>query len=67
MDSATPSYHRRQRRKSGIMTRIVLLISLIILIGRLILAIPGAISHFQQKQQDNSTTPSAAVKNPDDN
>ncbi|WP_199073439.1 MULTISPECIES: DUF2633 family protein [unclassified Erwinia] len=49
------------------MTRIVLLISLIILIGRLILAIPGAISHFQQKQQDNSTTPSAAVKNPDDN
>jgi len=32
------------------MTRIVLLISFFILVGRLIFIIPGAIEHHQQKQ-----------------
>ncbi|OON39001.1 hypothetical protein BTJ39_15240 [Izhakiella australiensis] len=60
MDSATTPYHRRQRRKSSLMTRIVLLISFIILIGRLVFVIPGAISHHQQKQLEVSA-PAAPV------
>ncbi|MFS2222095.1 YfgG family protein [Pantoea sp. B65] len=42
------SGHRR--RKTGPMTRIVLLISFIILLARLIYTIPGAIEHHQQKK-----------------
>ncbi|WP_092876018.1 YfgG family protein [Izhakiella capsodis] len=55
MNSATTPLHRRQRRKSSLMIRIVLLISFFILIGRLIFVIPGAISHHQQKLQEAST------------
>ncbi|ORM70662.1 hypothetical protein HA48_17355 [Pantoea wallisii] len=40
----------RRRPKTGTMTRIVLLISFFILVGRLIFIIPGAIEHHQQKQ-----------------
>jgi len=37
------------------MTRIVLLISFIILLGRLIYTIPGAIEHHQQKKATQET------------
>ncbi|MFH8132894.1 YfgG family protein [Pantoea osteomyelitidis] len=47
MNSAMPV---RRRQKTGTMTRIVLLISFIILLGRLIFTIPGAIEHQQQKK-----------------
>lgn len=40
----------RRRPKTGTMTRIVLLISFFILVGRLIFIIPGAIEHHQQKK-----------------
>ncbi|WP_072133247.1 YfgG family protein [Winslowiella iniecta] len=40
----------KRHKKTGRMTRIVLLISFIILLGRLIYAIPGAIDHHQQKK-----------------
>ncbi|MGB9095486.1 YfgG family protein [Erwinia sp.] len=42
----------RKRRKTSHMTRIVLLVSFIILVGRLIFVVPGAIEHHQQKKQD---------------
>ncbi|WP_130831004.1 YfgG family protein [[Erwinia] mediterraneensis] len=51
MNSAMPV---RRRHKTGTMTRIVLLISFIILIGRLIFTIPGAIEHHQLKKADSS-------------
>ena len=40
----------RRRQKTGLMTRIILLISFLILLGRLLYTIPGAIEHHQQKQ-----------------
>ncbi|RWR00805.1 hypothetical protein ED28_16760 [[Pantoea] beijingensis] len=40
----------RKLHKTSKMTRIVLLISFIILIGRLLYTIPGAIEHHQQKK-----------------
>lgn len=46
MNSAIPA---RRRPKTGTMTRIILLISFFILVGRLIFIIPGAIEHHQQK------------------
>ncbi|MCU5774001.1 YfgG family protein [Erwiniaceae bacterium BAC15a-03b] len=46
--------HIQRHKKTGQMTRIVLLISFIILLGRLIYTIPGAIEHHQQK---NAPTP----------
>ncbi|WP_338557468.1 YfgG family protein [Erwinia sp. E_sp_B04_7] len=42
----------RKRQKTSRMTRIVLLVSFIILVGRLIYVVPGAIEHHQQKKQD---------------
>jgi len=42
----------RKRRKTSHMTRIILLVSFIILVGRLIFVVPGAIKHHQQKNQD---------------
>lgn len=42
----------RKRRKTSHMTKIVLLVSFIILVGRLIFVVPGAIEHHQQKKQD---------------
>lgn len=47
MNSAIPA---RRRPKTGTMTRIILLISFFILVGRLIFIIPGAIEHHQQKK-----------------
>ena len=41
-----------KRHKTSRMTRIVLLISFILLFGRLIYAVPGAIEHHKQKQAD---------------
>ncbi|URQ59931.1 YfgG family protein [Pantoea alhagi] len=43
----------RKRRKTGRMTRIVLLISFIILIGRLLFVLPGAFQHHQDKKANN--------------
>lgn len=40
----------RRRKKTETMTRIVLLISFIILVARLAYTIPGAIEHHQQKK-----------------
>lgn len=40
----------RKRHKTGRMTRIVLLISFIILFGRLLLVLPGAFQHHQDKK-----------------
>lgn len=40
----------RRHKKNGQMTRIVLLISFIILVARLAWTIPGAIEHHQQKK-----------------
>lgn len=40
----------RKRQKTGRMTRIILLVSFIILVGRLIYVVPGAINHHQQKK-----------------
>ncbi|WP_428943740.1 YfgG family protein [Pantoea sp. FN060301] len=49
MNSAMPLF---KRKKTSQMTRIVLLVSFIILAGRLIFVVPGAIEHHQQKKQD---------------
>ncbi|MBP2167852.1 type II secretory pathway component PulF [Erwinia toletana] len=51
--------HIRRHKKTGRMTRIVLLISFIILLGRLLYTIPGAIEHYQQKN-----TPAPAITAP---
>jgi len=45
----------KRRKKTRRMTRIILLISFIILLGRLLYAIPGAIEHHQQKQAEPET------------
>ncbi|MBE5252104.1 YfgG family protein [Mixta mediterraneensis] len=47
MNSAIPS---RRRQKTGTMTRIVLLISFIILFSRMIFILPAAFEHHQQKK-----------------
>ncbi len=52
MNNATPL---PRHKKTGRMTRIVLLISFIILLGRLIYTIPGAIEHHQQKKATQET------------
>lgn len=54
MNSAMPV---RRRQKTGTLTRIVLLISFIILLSRLIFTIPGAIEHHQQKKTASESTP----------
>lgn len=51
MNSATSV---RRRHKTGTVTRIILLISFIILFGRLIFTIPGAIEHHQLKKTDSA-------------
>lgn len=45
----------RKRRKTGRMTRIVLLISFIILLGRLLYVLPGAFQHHQEKKVNMET------------
>ena len=40
----------RKRQKTGTITRIILFISFIILLGRLVYVVPGAIEHHQQKK-----------------
>lgn len=47
MNSAISS---RRRQKTGTMTRIVLLISFIILFSRLIFILPAAFEHHQQQK-----------------
>lgn len=47
MNSAMPF---KKRQKTGRMTRVILLVSFIILVGRLIFVVPGAIQHHQQKK-----------------
>ncbi|MDW8847107.1 YfgG family protein [Erwinia sp. MMLR14_017] len=42
----------RKRQKTSRMTRIVLLVSFIILTGRLIYLVPAAFEHHQQKKQE---------------
>ncbi|WP_336803747.1 YfgG family protein [Erwinia aphidicola] len=41
----------KKRQKTGSMTRVILLVSFIILLGRLIFVVPGAIEHHQQKKR----------------
>ncbi|EOS96262.1 YfgG family protein [Erwinia tracheiphila] len=45
----------RKHKKTGRMARIILLVSFIILIGRLVYVITGAIDQQQQKKQDVAT------------
>ncbi|MEJ4045168.1 YfgG family protein [Erwinia sp. SLM-02] len=53
----------RKRQKTGTMTRIILFVSFIILIGRLIYVVPGAIEHHQQKKAAPATSVSAVKDN----
>ncbi|AUX94384.1 YfgG family protein [Mixta gaviniae] len=48
MNSITPF---RRRHKTGRMTRVVLLISFILLLGRLLYVLPGAFQHHQDKKE----------------
>lgn len=41
----------RRRHKTSRMTRIVLLISFILLLGRLLYVLPGAFQHHQDKKE----------------
>ncbi|QUG74790.1 DUF2633 family protein [Erwinia sp. E602] len=50
----------RKRSRTGRMTRVVLLVSFIILAGRLIFVIPGAIEHHQQRQ--NAPVPTLSTE-----
>ncbi|MCG7388930.1 MULTISPECIES: YfgG family protein [Pantoea] len=60
MNSAIPS---RRRPKSGSFTRIVLLISFIILVSRLIFILPAAFEHHQQKKAAPQSAPlSTAIR-----
>ncbi|OQP34691.1 YfgG family protein [Pantoea latae] len=54
MNSAIPS---RRRAKTPSFTRIVLLISFIILVSRLIFILPAAFEHHQQKKAAPESTP----------
>lgn len=49
--------HKLKRRTNVQMTKIVLLISFIILIGRLLYASFGAISHHQDKKENQQIAP----------
>lgn len=60
MNSAFPA---RRRPKTGTMTRIILLISFFILVGRLIFIIPGAIEHHQQKKALPEPVPTLSISN----
>ena len=51
----------RKQRKTSRMTRIVLLVSFIILAARLLYVLPGAIEHHKQKQQE-TTVPAPGAK-----
>ncbi|QHM72031.1 YfgG family protein [Mixta intestinalis] len=42
----------RRRPKTGRMTRIILLISFILLLGRLFYALPGAFQHYQNNKEN---------------
>ena len=53
MNSITPV---RKRRKTGRMTRIVLLISFAILLGRLLFVLPSAFQHHQDKKANAEPT-----------
>ncbi|ARF49261.1 MULTISPECIES: YfgG family protein [Pantoea] len=44
----------RRRKKSVSMTRVVLLISFIILFSRLVFILPAAFEHHQQKQTESA-------------
>lgn len=57
MNSAIPS---RRRAKTPSFTRIVLLISFIILFSRLIFILPAAFEHHQQKKAAPETAPLSA-------
>lgn len=46
----------RKRQKTGTLTRIILFVSFIILLGRLIYVIPGAFEHHQQKKAAPAAT-----------
>ncbi|PKH21939.1 hypothetical protein CIG19_14640 [Enterobacterales bacterium CwR94] len=58
----------KNKQKTSQMTKIVLLVSFLILLGRLIYAIPGAIEHHAQKKQlqmpPETTQPVSAPQNP---
>ncbi|WP_071819164.1 YfgG family protein [Erwinia tasmaniensis] len=51
----------RKRNKTSHLTRVILLVSFIILLARLIYVVPGAIQHHQQKKL-SSETPVSVVK-----
>jgi len=48
----------QKRQKTGTLTRIILFVSFIILLGRLIYVVPGAIEHHQQKKTAPATSTS---------
>lgn len=54
MNSAIPS---RRRPKTSSFTRVVLLISFIILVSRLIFILPAAFEHHQQKKAALESVP----------
>jgi len=58
VNSAIPS---RRRAKTPSFTRIVLLISFIILFSRLIFILPAAFEHHQQKKAAPETAPLSAT------
>lgn len=58
MNSAIPS---RRRPKTSSFTRIVLLISFIILFSRLIFILPAAFEHHQQKKAAPESTPVSTI------
>ncbi|CCG88006.1 putative protein yfgG [Erwinia piriflorinigrans CFBP 5888] len=49
----------KKRKKTSHFTRVILLVSFIILLGRLIYVVPGAIQHYQQKKLSPATSTSA--------
>jgi len=49
----------RKRQKTGKITRIILFVSFVILLGRLIYVIPAAFEHHQQKKVEPATPVSA--------
>ncbi|MCW1875318.1 YfgG family protein [Erwinia sp. INIA-01] len=53
----------RKRQKTGTITRIILFVSFIILLGRLIYVVPGAIEHHKQKKAAPVTSVSAVKDN----
>ena len=50
----------RKQRKTSRMTRVVLLVSFIILAARLLYVLPGALEHHKQKQQEMSASAPSA-------